>query len=316
MLKPSAGSGGGASGGTTQTSNTTYGGYQVSGAAGGAGGGFLDFTSQSTINIFGTIDARGGAGGNGGYQQWNGSGGGGGGSGGGVRLLTPGNINVTNATITAAGGVGGIGGQPNGGAKNKGGDGANGRVVFEDGDSVITGLGSGMVVPGEGSPGFNRGVFDSSRFAGGGLSPWAITDPFPVGPLFAVDYVTPVQADFIAGIPTNMSRGIGKVGILIEARGYALLPDGTPNPVPGPWHTVGYLADSGVASQPTWVPNANPAVPADLPFLPNPNPPGIANLNDLPYIQFRITTYLPTSAGVFDPGPFLDRFVVTFNTDT
>jgi len=318
MQTPSAGSGGGASGGITFTLST-YGGYQVSGSAGGAGGGFLDITSQGTISIFGTIDASGGRGGNGAATLFHGTGGGGGGAGGGIRLLTPADIVLSDTTkITTAGGAGGTSGTPTytPGAHNKGGAGGNGRIVLEDGDSVITGLGSADVMPGEGSPGFYRGVFDATRFTGGGLAPWALTEPFAVGPLFSVDYQPPAVGDVIGGIPTGMGRGLGKVGVLIEARGYALLPDGTPDPLPSGWHTIGYLADSGVASQPTWKPNMNPAVPADLPFLPNPNAPGIDQLDGYPFLEFRITCYLPSTAGVFDAGPYLDRLVITFDSDT
>ena len=45
--------------------------------------------------------------------------------------------------------------------------------------------------------GFYRGVFDATRFQGGGLTPEALTEVLFVGPLNP-SYVNPVQGDFVA----------------------------------------------------------------------------------------------------------------------
>lgn len=318
MLTPSSGSGGGAAGYADMTA-TSFAGYDSTGGAGGAGGGFVDLTSQAKIEVFGTIDATGGRGGNGAAGFYSGSGGGGGGSGGGVRLLTPDNINVNGGTVSTAGGTGGSGGVPTsgGGNINNGGAGSWGRIVMEDGDSVITGLTGGTVVPGEGSTGFYRGVFDATRFQGGGLEPQALTHPFGAGPLNPL-FIDPVQnygvqEDFKAGVTVVGSRGVGMTSILIEAQGYQILPDGGVDlgSATG-FYTVGHFRDSGVVNLPTWHLGQPPG--ADIPTLPPGNVgAGITNLNGCEFIQLRITVYLPNTVGPFDAGPFLDRWDIRFN---
>nr|MDJ0520656.1 Ig-like domain-containing protein [Planctomycetota bacterium] len=282
LLVPQAGSGGGASGQAKDQpwrSSTSEG---TGGGSGGAGGGFIDLTASGNISIFGEVDAAGGRGGDG--ERWRGNsgdrgitGGGGGGSGGGIRLLTPNSIIFGGTTVvTAAGGAGGIGARhavtrPGQIIKedNDGGAGGNGRIAMEDSDSVIAGIGSASVTPQEGAVGFYRGVFDASRFQGGGLKPQATTEIFPTGPLNPV-YEQPVQADFAAGLPTAGAPGVGKTGILVEARGFQMLPDGTPDVGSGTdWFTIGSFLDTGIEGLPTWSdghPTVGPAavaIPAD-----------------------------------------------------
>ncbi len=326
MLTPEAGSGGGAGGEVRAFSGTAG---QSAGGAGGAGGGFLDITSSGNIIVQGTIDAAGSAGGNGMGSPFNpnytfqpGTGGGGGGSGGGIRLLTPNAITLgSGATVTAAGGNGGVGGQTNTAplpTVNNGGVGGAGRVVMEDGDSVIAGLGGATVVPGEGSPGFYRGTFDATRFQGGGLAPQGVTVPFPAGP-FNPAFLSPIQSygsqtDFVAGVPVTGTRGIGKTSILVEVRGYQILSDGSPDlgSATG-WYTVGHFRDSGTPNQPTWFeqqpPGGDVTVPAGNVGL------GIANLNAREFIQVRLTFFLPSAAKPTDPGPFVDNWIIRFSHD-
>jgi hypothetical protein len=319
MLLPSAGSGGGA-GGYGFLVNGTFAGNDGSGGGGGGGGGFVDVTSSGNINIFGLIDCSGGRGGNGGIGFFACGGGGGGGSGGGIRLLTPNNIDINGATLTTAGGAAGGSGNPTKGdapvgPPNLGGAGGKGRLVFEDGDSLITGIGSATLVPAEGDPdnGFFRGVFDASRFQGGGLEPTAITDIFLAGPNNP-SFIVPVQGDFIASIPTGADRGLNGTSCLIEARAYEILFDGSIDMGTGPtgWKTIGYFRHSGVASLPTWVPNANPG---DVALPAGNTGPGITALNGREFLQLRITFFLPTSMGPFDPGPVLDDWTIRFNFD-
>lgn len=317
LLTPSAGAGGGA-GGNDQWSGsyTTYG---TGAGAGGAGGGFVDMTSSGNIYINGTIDASGSRGGNGGspYTGTNTSAGagGGGGAGGGIRLLTPNEIILGGAAVvTAAGGLGGTS-NTQAIAQNNGADGGNGRVVLEDGDSVIAGLGAASVSPTEGEDGFHRGVFDASRFKGGGLTPEARSGIFAVGP-FNPTYLVPIPADLIAGVPTGSSLGVGKTAMLIEAQGFEMKPDGTPDTSTGSgWYTVGHFVDSGVDSAPNWL-TTQPSgaqlpggVPADNVGV------GITNLNGREFIQLRITIFLPTSIGPFDPGPWLDDWTINYTSD-
>ena len=316
MLQPSAGSGGGAGGAANFTNNNADW-HNGSGGAGGAGGGFVDLTSSGDIHILGTVDAAGGRGGSGVIPQnvgnWFSSAGGGGGSGGGIRLLTPNDIDVTGGTITAAGGnAGTTPAGPGAAPVNLAGAGGAGRVVFEDGDSIITGLGTAAVTPAEGAEGFFRGRFDASRFRGGGTMPQAVSDIVPMGPLNP-NYTPPMVADFRAGIPAGTSRGFNNTSIFIEARGYEIQPDGTPDELaPSPWRTVGYFRDSSVETAPNWTAGANPGdvtVPID-------NMAGsIDDLDGYEFLQFRITFYLPNSVGPFDPGPYLDDWTVRFTHD-
>lgn len=327
MLTPEAGSGGGAGGEVRAFTGTVA---QSAGGAGGAGGGFVDITSSGNIIVQGTIDAAGSQGGNGMTSPFNpnytfepGTGGGGGGSGGGIRLLTPNSITLGGgATLTAAGGAGGVGGQTNVApfpTVNNGGVGGLGRIVLEDGDSIITGLAGATVIPGEGSTGFYRGPFDATRFQGGGLTPQGVTVPFSAGP-FNPAYLTPVQnygvaTDFLAGIPVTGTRGIGLTSILVEARGFEILPDGTADlgSATG-WFTVGHFRDSGTPAQPTWFAGQQPP-PADV-LPPGDNVGvGIANLDGCEFLQVRITFYLPSGAKPADAGPFVDNWIIRFTYD-
>lgn len=327
MLTPSAGSGGGAAGYADMTA-TSFVGYNSTGGAGGAGGGFVDLTSQGNVNVFGTIDAAGGRGGSGAANFYNGSGGGGGGSGGGIRILTPLNIDVSGSLITTAGGNGGAGVGATGnlpGNINNGGDGGAGRIVLEDGDSVITGLGFATTVPIDGDDGFYRGIFDASRFQGGGLEPGALTEIIGFGPLNPT-YQQPVGADFLAGIPAT---GLGPaVNIVIEARAYRMKADGRPDiALPTPYSTIGFFTDSGNPTAPTW--NDGAPNPADWQPSDGDNPLLYEGMDDttglhkaasdtfgpgipIPFIQFRITFVLPDTVGPFDPGPYIDDWTVRF----
>ncbi|MDJ0975072.1 MAG: Ig-like domain-containing protein [Planctomycetota bacterium] len=316
MLQPSAGSGGGAAGWATGPYNSSY--YRHTGGAGGGGGGFVDITCAGNINIYGLIDASGGRGGAGSLYYVNRpfTGGGGGGSGGGIRLLTPNAIDLSGGTLDARGGQGGLGASstyPGASTPNNGGAGAMGRIVLEDGDSIITGLATSTVLPGEGSPGFYRGVFDATRFAGGGLRPVAISDLILVGP-FDPEFIEPEQTyggteDFIAGIPGVASRGNGETSILIEARGFEMQRDGTPVDTPTvPWHTVGHFTDTGVEQTPAW----HVAQP-DLALLPADNAGlGIDALNGCEYIQLRVTLFLPDGFAALTGGPYLDDWLLRF----
>jgi hypothetical protein len=319
MVLPEAGSGGGAGGETRPvTSNVGRG----PGGAGGAGGGFVDLTSGGDIRIFGTVDAAGSAGGNGSTQPFNpnysqqpGTGGGGGGSGGGIRMLCPQGIEFGPTTlVTAAGGAGGIGGDAQGGAppRNHGGAGAMGRIVLEDADSLVVGLGAGNVSPGEGSPGFFRGTFDATRFQGGGLSPAAVSQPFYVGP-WNPTYLTPTPADFVAGVPAVSTRGPGSTAILVEARAYPTLVDGSPDlAAQTGWYTLGHFRDSGIPDAPSWMSNQQPV---DVPIPSDNAGVGIANMHGRPWFQFRVTFFLPPGIQTTDPGPFIDRWSLCFNYD-
>lgn len=316
MLTPSAGGGGGA-GGNEEWDGNYQGIYSTGGGSGGAGGGFVDLTSSGNITIFGTIDAAGSAAGSGGTSNYYaGPGGGGGGAGGGVRLLTSASIILgPTTTITCAGGAGGnspLGGNGAGGPVNLGQPGGHGRIVMEDSDSVIAGLGVATLSPSEGQNGFYRDIFDPSRFKGGGTQPWAQTLPFGVGPLNP-DYLTPAEADFKAAIPPLASNGVGATSIFIEARGYQLLPSGLPDlGNPSPWRTVGFFRDSGSENQPQWMPNATPG---DV-TPPAGNAGGtIHNLDGYEFLQIRVTFYLPSTIGPLDGGPILDDWTIRFQHD-
>jgi hypothetical protein len=321
MRKPSSGSGGGGAGHNSVQANTQY--YGSRGGSGGAGGGFVDFTSAGNITIFGTVDAAGGRGGNGAGGFYTGSGGGGGGSGGGLRFLTPLDINITGAVITAAGGAGGTGaistGQPAAGAQpNHGGAGAVGRVVFEDGDSVITGIGSAAILPADGAPGFYRGPFDATRFQGGGLTPTVVTDLFFAGPANPV-YQSPVQnygvsEDFVVGIPALANRGPGAAGIRIEVRGFELGTDGLPVAAAPGYRTIGWFGYNGLPGSPTW----NLGQPSALDVGPPPADnigTGLGDVAGKEFLQLRITFFLPPTIGPFDGGPFMDRWTIRFTYD-
>jgi hypothetical protein len=262
-------------------------------------------------------------GGGGGQSFSAGGGGGGGGSGGGVRLLTPISIQVaTTTTISAIGGGGGGGGLGSvgggfGAVSNPGGAGGVGRLVFEDSDSVIEGYAGSTIVPGEtSSAGFYRGLFDASRFQGGGLTPQLVTGIMDIGPTFPT-FLDPVQTyggqeDFKAAIPAVASRGVGQTSILIEVQGFSVNSDGTPDLTsPTGWKRVGYFTDSGAESFPTW----NLGTPLDVTLPPGSGPGGFPAVNSNEFIQFRITFYLKDNVGPFDPGPFVDDWTIHFCYD-
>ncbi|MDJ0974773.1 MAG: Ig-like domain-containing protein [Planctomycetota bacterium] len=299
LLTPSAGSGGGSAG--YHDHNTSFGGYKSTGGAGGAGGGFLDITASGDISVFGTITAAGGRGGSGaGASFYTASGGGGGGSGGGIRLLTPNDINIAGGTITAAGGAGGAGATGTGGGNpsGAGGNGGIGRIAMEDSDSVIAGFAAAITIPTDGDDGFHRGVFDATRFQGGGLTPEALTEIIFMGPL-EPQYSNPVQGDFVAGAPSIGSPGVGSMVIQIEARGYQIQPDGNPDLASEtPWQVVGDFTDSGNESLPDYNPGA-----------------GLVGLSGYEYLQFRFTIFLDSSVGPFDPGAFIDTWTVHFSSN-
>jgi hypothetical protein len=322
LLKPVAGSGGGAGSEIRPFSGNAG---RGTGGAGGAGGGFIGITAGGSITVLGTIDAAGSPGGNGATQPFNpnytqqpGTAGGGGGSGGGIRLLTPDDITLGATTIlTAAGGGGGAGGQAqqNIPPVNPGGAGAPGRIVLEDGDAVITGLAEAAVAPTVGEPGFYNGVFDATRFSGGGLNPFATTDPILMGP-FDPDYVEPVGSDFVAGSPMLTSPGIGEVVLLIEAQGYETLLDGTRDVAGSGWRTIGHFIDSGVENAPTYMPGHPAAVVRALDNIGTPGTDNMASLNGKEFVQFRFTISLsPFGIAATDPGAFLDDWTIRFSSD-
>jgi hypothetical protein len=323
LRTPEAGSGGGGGGYARSGPYYPYYYYHAAGGGGGAGGGFLDLTASGDIRVFGTIDANGGRGGNGAnvaYDYYGSAGGGGGGgSGGAIRLLTPKRIYLATTTvITANGGAGGTGGY--GGTMNppvnNGGNGGVGRIVLETVDSTVTGSGGATIVPGEGKTGFYRGVFDPSRFAGGGLRPVVVTQVLDVGP-HAPAFVDPVQdygvtEDFIAGIPNAASQGIGRTAIFLEMRGYDAQPDGSPEATPRTgWKAVGYFTDSGNELAPTW----HLGVPADVTVPADDTGGAIADVSGSPFCQLRITFFLKQGMGPFDPGPYVDRWTARFRYD-
>ncbi|MBL9088200.1 MAG: Ig-like domain-containing protein [Planctomycetia bacterium] len=323
MPTAEAGSGGGG-GGSQQALPANAGSYFGSGGGGGAGGGFVDLTAQGNIRILGTVDAQGSRGGNGGSQGGAvvGSGaGGGGGSGGGIRLLTPGEVVLgVGAVLTATGGAGGtsLAYPLNNAPANNGGAGGVGRIVIEDADSIVSGLGGAMVTPGEGAAGFYRGVFDATRFQGGGLRPTLVTRVIDAGP-FAPVFLSPTAADFVAGIPLVSSRGMGRTTIFIEAEGFAANADGTASNVGTGWRAVGHFVDSGAVTQPTWVPDVPPPAPdvADVGgVLPGGvTPSGFSQLAGMEFVRFRVTFFLPSTMGPFDAGSYLDRWSVRFTYD-
>ena len=319
MLLPFAGSGGGAAGQAKDQPWRSYVNEGVGGGTGGAGGGFLDLTASGDIIISGTIDAAGSRGGNG--RGWRTeanpdrgvSGGGGGGSGGGIRLLTPRDI-VLGATsvLTTAGGVGGTGSKPYSVVtRSHGGPGGNGRIAMEDSDSIIAGQAGATLVPAEGDAGFYRGAFDATRFQGGGLTPGALTDVFPVGP-FNPNFTVPVSADFIAALPVAGAPGAGKTGILIEMRGYEMGADALPDMASETdWFSVGYFKDTGIESLPEW----NTGHPADITRAADNSGDGIDHIDGCEFIQIRMTIYLKDTIKVVDPGGLLDDWTIRFTSN-
>jgi hypothetical protein len=201
---------------------------------------------------------------------------------------------------------------------------------------VISGLGSAIVTPGESQNTasdkvFFRGPFNGARFQGGGTRPVVYSDVLDAGP-FQPDYLVPEQDysasaaatppdprfDFSAGVPNASSRGIGKAAIFLEVQGYPSNADGTPNlALPSGWRSVGTFLDSGSEPVPTWVPGAKPN-PGDVPpatLLPGNTGDGIDAIDGLQFLQFRISFFLPSTVGPFDPGPYIDRWALWFTYD-
>ncbi len=330
MAMPEAGSGGASSGAGTVYPFNSSSSYGAAGAAGGAGGGFVDLTSSGTVTILGGIYAIGGRGGNGdGWSAYGASAGAGGGSGGGIRVLTPNNMTVgATAVISTAGGSGGSGYPPysNAANRNLGGSGGTGRIALEDDDSIISGIGAANIVPTEGDAGFYRGQFNAGRFQGGGLAPQAVSELVPIGNYagFNPTFMEPTQSygvkeDFKAGIPVSGTPGPGNTAILVEARGYQMNTDGTSDlGSETSWVSVGYFRDSGVESFPTFA-LGHPGDKA-IPLGNTGGAGGFTELNGLgggghEFLQFRFTMYLPSSVGPFDPGAYVDDWLVRFTHD-
>ena len=320
MRMPSAGAGGGGSGSNyaTDQSSTSY---TAGGSGGGAGGGFVDITCGGDVRIHGIIDASGGAGAQGAVDTfgYGASGGAGGGAGGGIRILTPADIDVTGGALLAGGGVGGAGVTQTGngwatpsGPQNAGGTGSNGRVVLEDGDSIITGIASANIVPGEGQDGFYRSTFDAQRFAGGARSSVAVSGLILLGTLAHAAFTDPVEDDFDAGAPTDGSPLAGETAIRIEAQGHPLLSDGTAG-MPGTgWVTVGYFRSTGSPDAMTWISGSNPP---DMPLPEDSAGVGIHLLDGAGYVRVRLTFLVGGGATPSDPGPFLARWRLGFQHD-
>jgi hypothetical protein len=332
MQTPEAGSGGGGGGDAPGTPFQTSAFYHNVGGGGGAGGGFIDITSKNDILVLGTIDAAGSRGGSGGAGNafYGGGGGGGGGSGGGIRILTPGMLICDTSTVITT--IGGAGGSGAGVGPSAGGMGAVGRLAIETMDSLITKATPGAVpqfLPGEGQIGFSRFPFHGARFQGGGLQPVVVTETIDIGP-FAPTFIVPDQnytlppvaapavprLDFVAGVPSISSRGIGKAAIFIEAKGFVSNADGSVNiGSDSGWKSVGYFTDSGSEMFPAWVAGSKPPA-LDVPTLPPGNTgDGIASLNGRQYVQLRITFFLPSNFGPFDPGPYIDSWNLYFQYD-
>ena len=315
LYTPSAGSGGGGAGfaGHTTYSYSYY--YEAPGGAGGGGGGFIDITSQADIRVYGTIDASGGRGGNGGVGGYWSAGGGGGGSGGAIRLLTPANIDITNGTLSTAGGTGGSGSKaqypPAENNRNNGGAGGSGYICMEDGDSTITGITTVAMTPAYGTDTCYVGEFDSTRFQGGGLEGEAISGYILVGPLTAVTFIPPEATDFLCAIPADAAIPPAGTSILIEAAGYPLNPDGTPDETVGDaFYTIGYFSYSGSPNEPSWNEGSNPpdVVVANAGT-------GINNLDGSGYLRFRLRFFLPSTIGATTPGPWMDYMDFRFTYD-
>ena len=195
-----------------------------------------------------------------------------------------------------------------------------GRVALEDADSVISGLGQATVIPSEGEAGFYRGVFDVSRFTGGGLSPSALTEVFAVEVYgYAVmsnpSYAEPAPSDFVVGVPPAASPGFGSVVLLVEAQSFDMLRDGQPESTGNGFRTIGYFVDSGIPTAPAW----RPGHPATLPrAADNVGHAGIdrmASLDGDEYLQLRFTFFLRAGVGPDDPGTYLDAWTIRLTSD-
>jgi hypothetical protein len=128
-------------------------------------------------------------------------------------------------------------------------------------------------------------------------------------------YLSPAQADFVAGLPAGAVRPSPGTCILVEGQGFPILADGSADLASGTgFWTIGHFRDSGNPAAPAWFPDVNPP-PADVLPPPDNNGPGIVNLNGTVYIQLRITFYLSTTLSPTDPGPFIDRMTLRFTHD-
>lgn len=320
MQLPSAGSGGGGGGSEASTAGSD----ESSGGGGGAGGGFLGIAAGGDIRIYGLIDAGGGHGGRGGWDpdgNCNGanSGGGGGGAGGGIRLISAGAIDVTGATLTAAGGIAGASGGSRGGTTGQNsplaGDGASGRIVLEDFDGLITGLGTGNITPGEGQPGFYRAPFDSLRFVTGGTEGTATTLPLPLGTILepgTVLFEPVLETDLALGIPAGASPGPDAAAFVIEVRGYDGFADGTVDETSATgWFVVGYARDSGIENAPVW--RSEQAPPG---FEVDPaGGVGIAGVNQKVFIEVRTWFRMADDTAATQPGPYVDWMRLRYSFD-
>jgi hypothetical protein len=198
-----------------------------------------------------------------------------------------------------------------------------GRIVLEDRDSVILGLAQATVIPGEGDDGFYRGVFDPTRFAGGGITTNALTEPILAGPIpvpgISPAYREPEAADFIAAIPQETGLQSGDTAILVEARGWGMRADGNVDEASGPsdWSTLGWFEVSGIVTEPRWNPSATQGLPSDVSLPPDnlDTLRGFAPLTGYGFVQIRLTFYLTTSATPLTPGPYVDRMVIRFGYD-
>jgi hypothetical protein len=200
---------------------------------------------------------------------------------------------------------------------NIAGAGGDGRIVLEDDDGVISGQESATVSPGEGEDGFYRGPFDLGRFAGGGGSTMAITEPFLVGPFDPVFYdpvqIYPSNTDFLAEIPADSADPVGLVAILVEAQGFQMAPDGTPDQATATtFRTVGFFEWNGSPTDPRW--RLMQVGAAHRP-IDNTQAWGITNLNGCEYIQLRITFWMGPNADAQDLGPAIDRWTIKFWSD-
>ena len=307
------------------------------GGGGGAGGGFVDITSSPTSASSARSTPRAAAAATAPRASTSGGGGGGGGSGGGIRLLTPGMIVFDSTTVITAGGGAAGAGRPGGSASagiaNAGGMGADGPPRPRD-----DGLADHRRRPARPRPHARRGQpgllpLPVPRRALPGRRP-----PAPGGhrgprhrTLLArrsscpdQNYALPPVAapliprlDFVAGIPSIASRGIGKTGIFIEAKGFAANADGSVNTRQRHGLEVRRLLHRlGLRALPQLGRRARSRRPRRRPTLPPGNTgDGIASLNGRQYIQLRITFFLPDSFGPFDPGPYIDSWNLYFQYD-
>ena len=107
--------------------------------------------------------------------------------------------------------------------------------------------------------------------------------------------------------------------MFIEVQGYLANSDGTPNLASATgWKSVGYFRDSGSETFPIWTANVQPPA-GDIAYangiLPGNTGNGISLINGREFFQFRITFYLSPTIGVFDSGPYIDRWTLNLQYD-